>query len=361
MPFESTGKRDRNPLLTIVVAAYNVEGYIEEALGSLISQPHADLLKIVVVDDGSRDDTPRIVEALAARNGSAQIELIQQKNAGVSAARNTGLAAVRTPYVGFLDGDDIYLKGFMDAIVPLLEDGRADMIEYNIDIIDDDGRKLDAIEVVNPARRGAHAMDRAALQSFADDFHTFVWARIYRTELFDDVRFPAGRHYEDMAIMPSLYLRTQRIHRLAEPLIGYRRRFGSITQKASLNDMKDLRTVGVEALSHCDGGERDDYWLTVFDKAFQRACHVCARVDHASFKAASATLASMAADHHSARDRLAARSGRPIGQLRPYELNVRTDRCVHFVKGLVKRVLKRSLDHQQRPRHVQSHAANSAN
>jgi glycosyltransferase involved in cell wall biosynthesis len=355
MPFESTRKRDARPLLTIVVAAYNIEGYIEEALESLLSQPDVDALRIVVVDDGSRDQTYAAAQSVVERDGGVHVELIHQDNAGLSAARNTGLAAVRTPYVGFLDGDDIYLENFVKTVLPLLSDERWDLIEYNVKIIDDDGRKLDDIELVDRSGSGGKPVDREALQQFAEAFHTFAWARIYRTELFADTTFPPGRHYEDMAVVPSLYLRASRIYRVAEPLIGYRRRFGSITQKASLHDMDDLRATGLEALKRCDGGDFDDYWLTVFRKAFKRACHVCARVDRHSYRPAADTLSMMAADHGNTRAKLAQRNGRDVVKLEPYELTVRADRYVNFLKGLVKRVLNRRLDHHQRAR--PAHAA----
>jgi glycosyltransferase involved in cell wall biosynthesis len=350
MPFESDSSRDTNPLLSIVVAAYNIEGYIEEALESLLNQPHIDALKIIVVDDGSRDETYAAARSIVERDRGVHIELLRQENGGLSAARNTGLKAVRTPYVGFLDGDDIYLQGFTEAVVPVLAEDRWDIVEYNVKIIDDDGRELDGITLVEDGMRGGVPMNRATLQHFADGFHTFAWARVYRTGLFDEAPFPVGRHYEDTAVVPSTYLRGSSLYRIPAPLIGYRRRFGSITQCASLHDVEDLRINGREALARCDGGELDDYWLTVFDKLFHRACHVCARVDRGSFKQASETLSAMALDHRKTRAKLAERNGREVVELKHFDLNVRADRSIHFLKGLVKKILRRSLDHHQRER-----------
>ena len=148
----------------------------------------------------------------------------------------------------------------------------------------------------------------------------------------------------------SIYLRASSIYRIPTPLIGYRRRFGSITQTASLRDVRDLRANGQEALARCEGNEMDEFWLTVFDKTFRRACHVCARVDRASFKQASETLEGMALDHRQTREKLAGRGGREVVALAPFDLNVRADRSIHFLKGLVKKMLRRSLDHHQRER-----------
>jgi glycosyltransferase involved in cell wall biosynthesis len=357
MPFERDSAQsvspvslDNEPLLSIVVAAYNIEGYIEEALESLLSQPHLDKLRIIVVDDGSTDDTFAAAKAIADRDGGVHVQLLRQENAGLSAARNTGLAAVRTPYVGFLDGDDIFLESFTGVVIPALSEHAWDIIEYNVKIIDDDGRRLDEIELVTPDARGGHPMQHQDRMQFVDAFHAFVWARVYRTSLFDGVSFPVGRHYEDMAVSPSLYLKAGSVYRVASPLIGYRRRFGSITQKAAVRDMQDLRTNGQEVLARCNGSKLDEFWLTVFDKLFQRARFVCARVEPGSFKKASDILDAMGGDHRQARSTLATKGGPDVVELRQSDFDLRADRSIYFLKGLVKKVLRRSVDHQQRAR-----------
>jgi len=334
--------------LTVVIPAYNVGGYIAEALNSVLSQRWADVIDIVVVDDGSSDSTYAEALAVVERNRGDQIRLIRQPNRGVSEARNVGLAAVRTPYVAFLDGDDIYMPNFSDAIVPMLARHEWDMLEYNIAIIDDQGKMLDEIELVPPERAGGHTVDKATLMHFAGRFHTFVWTRVYKTALFDPKPFPTGRHYEDAAVMPSVYLRAHNVYQVADRLIGYRRRYGSITQQAPLRDVRDLLLTGDEALARCNGSERDEYWLTVFYKLFHRACHVSARVDGSSFDDALSIVKQMASHHQGTLRRLPrpADAGRePLGR---FEWSVRLDRGVYFAKRLAKKILRRELDRRQR-------------
>jgi glycosyltransferase involved in cell wall biosynthesis len=92
----------RTPKVAVVIAAYNAEAFLAETLESVFGQTLADI-EVVVVDDGSIDGTVEILQ----RYADPRLLILKQKNSGVSAARNLGLAAVRAPYVFFLDADDI--------------------------------------------------------------------------------------------------------------------------------------------------------------------------------------------------------------------------------------------------------------
>ena len=344
--------RIRTPLLTVVIPAYNVDGYIEEALDSVLSQPYIDDIEIVVIDDGSSDSTFDVVKRVMDRDPAGHIQLICQSNRGLSGARNAGIAAVRTPYVGFLDGDDIFLPDFSASIVPLLTEGTWDMLEYNVSIIDNHSQNLDTIEVVPQAAVGGSPVDHSTRMHFAEGFHTFVWARVYRSSLFGSAPFPLGRHYEDIAVVPSVYLSADSVYKIARPLIGYRRRFGSITQGSPVQDVLDLQVTGREVLEKIKDGEQKEFWLTIFRKLFSRACHICARVDRASFSDGLVTIRQMAADYEKIQAALADRHASSTESLGRFTLNVRTDRSLHFVKSFAKKVLRRRDQdryHRERP------------
>ena len=96
----------QKPFLTVVVPVYNVEKYLEDCLDSLLSQTVTDH-KIIVVNDGSKDSSGEIAKEYAEKHPE-MIQYVEQKNQGLGAARNTGLALVETEYVAFLDSDDIW-------------------------------------------------------------------------------------------------------------------------------------------------------------------------------------------------------------------------------------------------------------
>lgn len=105
--------------ITALVPTYNASTFIEETLASVIGQQRVPD-EIVVVDDGSTDDTVEMVRAWVVRHPRAPLKLIEQTNQGSSASRNTGLRAASGDWVAFLDADDIWEPGFLQAMETLL-------------------------------------------------------------------------------------------------------------------------------------------------------------------------------------------------------------------------------------------------
>ena len=95
--------REQTELISIIIAAYNIEEYIERGVESVRNQTYGNL-DIIVVDDGSTDSTGAVCDRLAAKD--ARIRVIHKKNGGLSDARNVGIAAAKGGYIGFVDGDD---------------------------------------------------------------------------------------------------------------------------------------------------------------------------------------------------------------------------------------------------------------
>lgn len=113
-----------NPSLSIVIPAYNCERYISDCLRSVLDAASRDM-EVIVVDDGSTDGTRRAVEESA----DERVRLIPQPNAGVSAARNRGLAAATGDYVMFVDADDSLAAGWFDVVGPYLS-GSWDVVVF---------------------------------------------------------------------------------------------------------------------------------------------------------------------------------------------------------------------------------------
>lgn len=100
------------PRFSVIVPAYNAAGTIEATIRSVLAQTAADL-ELIVVDDGSSDDTRELVAAIAG--GDPRVELVAQPNQGVAGARNTASERASAAYLSFLDNDDLWLPGYLEA------------------------------------------------------------------------------------------------------------------------------------------------------------------------------------------------------------------------------------------------------
>ncbi len=200
------------PLVSVVTATYNMGRYVREAVDSVLAQDWP-ALEVIVVDDGSTDDT---AAALAAYEGEPRVRVIRQANAGQTAAKNAGLRAARGAYVGFCDADNAWLPGKLARQVPLLEAAPAAAVAYgDIVLMDSDGRPLPA----PPVRRHGGRITRHLL---LENFVTFNTALVRRRVLEELGGFDASLR---MAIDYDLWLRIStrwEFLYLPEPLARYR-------------------------------------------------------------------------------------------------------------------------------------------
>jgi glycosyltransferase involved in cell wall biosynthesis len=111
---------NKNPLVSVIIPAYNVEKYIEEAINSVLSQTYLNI-EIIVVDDGSIDNTKRLVDHYLGKN---RIIYLFQNNKGLSGARNTGIKVARGEYIALLDADDLFLPTKIEKQVSFMENNK---------------------------------------------------------------------------------------------------------------------------------------------------------------------------------------------------------------------------------------------
>lgn len=116
----------KNKLVSIIVPAYNVEKYITETIDSIINQTYANI-EIIIVNDGSSDTTPNIIDLYAKKD--SRIKVIHQENKGLSGARNTGLLTATGEYLCIFDADDIMVTNKIERQVNFLE------MNHDIDIV----------------------------------------------------------------------------------------------------------------------------------------------------------------------------------------------------------------------------------
>ncbi|WP_413205762.1 glycosyltransferase family 2 protein [Rhodospirillum sp. A1_3_36] len=141
------------PSVSVVMPAYNVAAFIEESIGSVLAQTWSDF-ELVVVDDGSSDNSAALAEAI----DDPRISVIRQVNRGLAGARNTGIRAARAPIIAFLDSDDLWMPRKLEAHMAHLAAHPAVGVSFDPSrIIDDAGHPLGLVQT--PKRRDISPLD----------------------------------------------------------------------------------------------------------------------------------------------------------------------------------------------------------
>ncbi len=200
------------PLVSVVTAAYNMGQYLHEAVTSVLAQDWP-ALEVIVVDDGSTDDTPRVCETW---RDEPRVRVIRQPNQGQTVAKNAGLKAARGVYVGFCDADNAWLPGKLRRQLPALQaNPRAGVVYGDIALIGARGEPLPTPRV---RRHGGRITGRL----LADNFVTFNTTLVPRRVLEEFGGFDESLR---MAIDYDLWLRVSTKYEfvyLPEPFVRYR-------------------------------------------------------------------------------------------------------------------------------------------
>jgi glycosyltransferase involved in cell wall biosynthesis len=218
---------DRAPVVSVVIPCYGQAEYLTEAVESVVGQTFADW-EIVIVDDGSRDDTDTVAATLIAAHPDRRIRRLGQANAGLAAARNAGIAASTGQYILPLDADDVLMPEMLAKTVALLD------AEPRLAIAYTDQRQFGAVSrVVRTADWDTDLQRRRNL---------FAATALFRREVWDAVGGydPAMRRgYEDWDFWLGAAERGFVGRRIPEPLFGYRIKASSmhVTARASHQDL----------------------------------------------------------------------------------------------------------------------------
>lgn len=200
--------------VTVIVPVYRVEAYLERCVRSLTGQTYDDL-EIILVDDGSPDNSGAVCDALAAED--RRIRVIHQPNQGVSSARNNGLDAMTGDWVCFCDGDDWYEPDFVEKMLACAETEDADYVICNYQIAAE-GRPPLASGSLDALKSGCDRGTVIALGPTSSCTHMFSRALIDQT----GVRYPVGcRQSEELPVVPVLAKYAKRIGIVNEPLYNY--------------------------------------------------------------------------------------------------------------------------------------------
>jgi glycosyltransferase involved in cell wall biosynthesis len=211
------------PLISIVIPVYNVEKYLRECLDSVVNQTMREI-QIICVNDGSTDSSPAILEEYAQKD--KRIEVIHQKNAGVSAARNAAYPYLKGEYTLFIDSDDWVDLQLCKKVYQKMKESEADVVLFSYVIIGD-GKGKHFFSGITPEDKIYDKEKKKILH------YTAAAGKVWKTDflLKNHLFFPEGVFYEDTVVYWQGILLAEKISVLPEELYYYRQREGSTTHK----------------------------------------------------------------------------------------------------------------------------------
>ena len=225
----------RGPLVTVIVPGYDVAPWAPEALASLQDQSMGDW-RAVLVDDASSDDTGALFDA-AAREDARFTVLRQPRRRGLGAARNTALATVTTPFLAFLDADDVLRPEALERMIAVLDETGSDFVAGAYVRLRPDSTGGYAPGVVQPWVAAATAPERrgVTIEEHPDASANIVaWSKVSRTAFWErsGLRFPEGRLYEDQVVAQLMFARARQFDVVPDVVVHWRERAdgSSITQ-----------------------------------------------------------------------------------------------------------------------------------
>lgn len=221
-----------NPLISIIVPVYNVEKYLQRCLNSIALQTY-DHFEAILIDDGSSDNSPQICDDYKQRDRRFQV--IHQSNQGLSAARNHGLDVAKGDYITFIDSDDWVSADYLSELYSLTKNNQADMAIAS----HQHTTTFPAKETKIKSSVKNYSRQEALFELIAKQNQPFVIScgKLYRKELFNEIRFPVGKYHEDEFTSHLLISRASKIVYSNKILYFYYQRPNSITNQSHTTDI----------------------------------------------------------------------------------------------------------------------------
>lgn len=233
-------------LLSIIIPIYNVEQYLPKTLENVLDQSFEEF-ELILVDDGSTDNSGKICDEFAYND--SRIKVIHQENAGVSAARNTGIKVALGKYIGFVDSDDLIENNMYNIMVNIAEKECADIVQCS-------HNRLSAVQNIKASGK-VRIIDGVTFVRELFDYRggdytnqVALWSKIYRRELFSGIHFPDGRTYEDEQETYKLCLKAKKLVLIPDELYHYVMRENSIITGVSAKKVLDKQLALIDRLDY---------------------------------------------------------------------------------------------------------------
>lgn len=233
------------PLISVIIPAYNAENHVKRCLDSVLKQSW-QYLDIVLIDDGSSDRTGEVFAAYAAED--PRIRVIHTAHLGISCARNTGIAEALGKYIAFVDADDTADEDYIAYLYSLVKQYQVKMSVCQHRVVFRSRTVGYGSEAEPEVLDAEHCIERMLYRDVID---TSAWGKLYHRSLFEGIRYPEGKLFEDIAVTYRLMIKSGRIAVGYQPKYSYIRHENSIVSgtytpaKLDLLEMTDRMAADV--------------------------------------------------------------------------------------------------------------------
>lgn len=244
--------------VSVIIPVYNVEKYLRRCLDSVVNQAYKDI-EVILVNDGSPDNSKEICEEYVAKYSN--IQLINQKNAGLGAARNTGLQYITGNAVTFVDSDDWLELDAIEYYVASMKKSDADIVVTQMirkkEYFSNEGTNGTTIkeEVLNQEQ-----FAKKYFKIDGNNIEYYACAKLYKREIAREVKYPVGLFAEDVPAAFGYIIRSQKIFYSTKVTYNYFFNDNSLTAKFTDKDF-DLEKIWDLVVEEAKVYGNEDYIL----------------------------------------------------------------------------------------------------
>ena len=212
----------QDPLVSVIIPVYNVEQYFSYCMASVLKQSYQNM-EIILVDDESTDSSGAMCDAFARQD--SRVKVIHKQNGGLSSARNAGIECMTGKYVLFIDSDDYVRIDHVQLLLHYAMKDKADLVVGSyMKVVGDQAYD----KTSKPTQHFIFNRRESQYQMLARKVPMYAVAKLYKTELFKNIRFPEGKLYEDVPTSWNVSKLVERVTYVDVPIYYYRQRPGSI-------------------------------------------------------------------------------------------------------------------------------------
>ena len=238
--------------VSVIVPVYNMEKYLKQCMDSLVNQTLEDI-EIIAINDGSKDASLKILKEYQKRYPDKLI-IIDQKNQGISVARNNGIDIATGKYIGFVDSDDYVKLDMFEQLYNKIRETNSDIVVCDYEEYHMDEEKFKYIKVTENIKSNNVYDD----VSIINDIDYGPCNKLFKKELFNDIKFPKNLKYEDLNAILKVFLIASKISIVEESLYIYR--INETGQTMTINKkVKDILNILQDLIDYSKS-------INVFDK-----------------------------------------------------------------------------------------------